>query len=449
MNIKIKNLKDKIKNTLIAMLAILSTLVFADESNLSKTSKEKNIITKIKTDSLSLENGDEILDFIKIYTVKDYIDGDFKNNIFSYNLEKYKNTKRKDKKSSVYNVEIVKTDPVDEYKTPLKIEISDKVIENDSYNDDFYNDETYADDSYNDDLYANEPYNDETYIDEPNNDETYNEKIKKENEINKTDNFIKFDGGYINITKKKESLYNITELKKTINKNYEISNNYGKISENGSTVLDVNKLVDYYFMNKIVVDMNINQSLSEKTTEIILKNKLDFIYSNESITVNLCLKDEDEDENENEEYTKINIGNEAYYLLLNESCYGTAYLKTEKLIMSLKKDVVLEDDQSVFKFNFGKNYNIINFNLKNDNGVFLKIGKYFTKKNSKMFISKSEKDEKYIYIKTKEDNVKINFARFLIKKNCLIYNVNQTRIELCNFKNSQEVNDLTNILKIF
>lgn len=419
MNIITYILSKKTKKTLTAISIILSTFVFADDSHLNKT---------INTDLLNLKNGDEILEFIKIYTVKDYIDGDFKNNIFSYDPSKYKKLKRKDKKSSIYNIEIVKTNLNYEHEKLLENKINTKDIDSDSYIN-----ESYDDKSYDDGLYS------------------YEETIEEE-KINKKDNFIKFDDGYLNITKKQYNLYKTKDLKKTIDKNYKISNEYGKIDENGISILDVNKLIDYYLISKIGIDMNINQVLNEKAINTILKNKLNIINNNESITIDLCLKHEHahqyEDEDEDENYTKINIGNYTYYLFLNESCYGGAHSKTEKLIESLRDNIDIENNTNVIDFNFNEKYNIVSFNLKNNKNFFLKIGKYFTK-DGEIFINKFDKNKKYIYIKTTEDNLEIMFAKFLINKNCLIYSFNKTKIELCNFKNNKEVNEINSILNIF
>lgn len=351
---------------ILTILITLNASVFASESQINNNKE------KIETELLSLENGDEVLNFIKIFTVKDYIDGVLKDNIFSYNLEKFKILKRKEEKSNIYDINILKKKPINE------------------------------------------------------------------------NNFIKFKEGYINITRKKENIYSNLEYKKEINKNYKVSNKYKKVFEDGYIDFDVNKLIDYYFTSKIGIDMNINQILSEDDIKIILKNKFDFIDNNESITLKLCLKSSKK--NKIKDKVEINIENKLYYLLLNESCYKGIYLKAKDLLDSMKKGKDFKNESG--NINFNKKYEIISFNLKNNNGIFLKTGKYFTKTSIKTIIDKSHRDKKYIYIKTKENNVKETFAKFSINKKCLVYNVDHTTIKFCNFKNIKEVNDINNVIKI-
>jgi hypothetical protein len=386
---------------------------------LSSNVNSSFIYQEIKIDELSLLNKIELNDFIKKYTLKSYIKGKITENIFSYNNEQYLKLERKDEKLNVYNINIQK-DYEFSFNVPTTIEKYSIIIEK--------NNTGYE--SKNLSLAINPEYN-------------YNEISKRLVTFSKENEYNVYLDNIVNLYLMKKKDIDITKsgiiAQSTLSQI--IINKKNMIEMNKKINLRICRGVNISSSNKLIYIPESDYSdgfsiLFDEVCEIISSPILNSSLENEDI--NEPWEDEDEKEREGEgegegDYTNKDLDEDYINNVIDSA------------IADFNRN--LDTKKIKFDKNISDHYFGLNFDSYND--AFLNIGTYFFEDKKVNYVKKHELLKPYIFIKTKESLITNEFVNFIFKDDCAYLLNYKIEINICNIKNVEEFNNITEYVNIY
>jgi hypothetical protein len=386
---------------------------------LSSSVNSSVIDQEIKTDELSLLNKIELNDFIKKYTLKNYIDGKKTENVFSYNNEKYLQLDRKEEKLNAYHISIEK-DHEFSMNIPTTIEKYSILIKK---NNTGYNSEMLS-------LAINPEYN-------------YDEISKKLVTFSKENQYNVYLDNIIN-------LYLMKKKDIDINKNYTMTQSTlsqiiiekkKMINLNATINLNICRGVNISSRNNLIYipDSEVSDGFSilfDEVCEIRTSPILNSSLENEDI--NEPWEDEEEKEREGEgegegDYT--NKDSDADYIN-NVIDYAIADFNR-----------TLDTKKIKFDKNISDHYFGLKFDSHNDQ--FIKIGTYFFEDKKVNYVKKHELSKPHIFIKTKESSINNKFINFTFKYECANSLNHTIEINICNIEDVEEFNNITDYINIY
>ena len=226
-------------------------------------------------------------------------------------------------------------------------------------------------------------------------------------------------------------------------------NDYSMINVYGEDVLDVDSIITDYIVKSMGLDIkenhNLKENISKKEMDYIIEEKKKIISSEDKVIINVCTNNNNYFDN----FLSVKTNDKSYSLLINEECYNDIYSPIEEELYKINNKNEVKKSDEIVTFDLAKKNRSLNFELNNKEKIFLKLGKFFLKEGQKFYIKKEDQSKPYVYIKTNVHNLTINFALFRANKKCLSYSENKTKIDICNLKDSENLNKITEVLKIY